>query len=134
MIFGAITLMPVYLMMAYQVVPLTVPVVLMGIAFSLIPAVMWPSVAYIVEERRLGTAYAVMFLIQQLGVAGMNWLIGRTNDANQASAANPDGYIPMLWIFSVLGILGLIFAVLLRREETGPNGHGLETIKAGSKD
>ena len=134
MIFGAITLMPVYLMMAYQVVPLTVPVVMMGIAFSLIPAVMWPSVAYIVEERRLGTAYAVMFLIQQLGVAGMNWLIGRTNDANQASAANPDGYIPMLWIFSVLGILGLIFAVLLRREETGPNGHGLETIKVGSKD
>ena len=134
MIFGAITLMPVYLMMAYQVVPLTVPVIMMGIAFSLIPAVMWPSVAYIVEERRLGTAYAVMFLIQQLGVAGMNWLIGRTNDANQASAANPEGYIPMMWIFSVLGILGLIFAVLLRREETGPNGHGLETIRAGAKD
>jgi MFS family permease len=131
MIFGAIMLMPVYLMMAYQVVPLTLPVIMMGIAFSLIPAVMWPSVAYIVEERRLGTAYAVMFLIQQLGVAGMNWLIGRTNDVNQASAGNPDGYVPMLWIFSVLGFLGLLFAVLLRREETGPNGHGLETIKAG---
>ena len=133
MIFGAILLMPVYLMMAYQVVPLTVPVIMMGIAFSLIPAVMWPSVAYIVDERRLGTAYAVMFLIQQLGVAGMNWLIGRTNDVNAASAANPDGYIPMLWIFSVLGVFGLLFAVLLRREEPGPNGHGLETIKASSK-
>jgi MFS family permease len=134
MIFGSILLMPVYLMMAYQVVPLTVPVIMMGIAFSLIPAVMWPSVAYIVEERRLGTAYAVMFLIQQLGVAGMNWLIGRTNDVNQASASNPDGYIPMLMIFSVLGILGLVFAVLLRREEMGPNGHGLETIKAGENN
>jgi Na+/melibiose symporter-like transporter len=83
-----------------------------------------------VEERRLGTAYAVMFLIQQLGVAGMNWLIGRTNDTYTASAGNPEGYIPMMWVFSVLGILGLIFAVLLRREETGPRGHGLETIKA----
>jgi MFS family permease len=134
MIFGSILLMPVYLMMAYQVVPLTVPVIMMGIAFSLIPAVMWPSVAYIVEERRLGTAYAVMFLIQQLGVAGMNWLIGRTNDVNQVSASNPDGYIPMLMIFSVLGILGLVFAVLLRREEMGPNGHGLETIKAGGNN
>ncbi|MBT8039777.1 MAG: MFS transporter [Gammaproteobacteria bacterium] len=133
MIFGAILLMPVYLMMAYQLVPLTVPVIMMGIAFSLIPAVMWPSVAYIVEERRLGTAYAVMFLIQQLGVAGMNWLIGRTNDINQASAANPEGYVPMLWIFSVLGFLGFAFALMLRREETGPNGHGLETIRAGSK-
>ena len=134
MIFGSILLMPVYLMMAYQVVPLTMPVIMMGIAFSLIPAVMWPSVAYIVEERRLGTAYAVMFLIQQLGVAGMNWLIGRTNDVNQVSASNPDGYIPMLMIFSVLGILGLVFAVLLRREEMGPNGHGLETIKAGGNN
>ena len=133
MMFGSILLMPVYLMMAYQVVPLTVPVIMMGIAFSLIPAVMWPSVAYIVEERRLGTAYAVMFLIQQLGVAGMNWLIGRTNDTYGASAANPDGYLPMMLIFSVLGILGLVFAVLLRREEMGPRGHGLETIKASSK-
>ena len=133
MMFGSILLMPVYLMMAYQVVPLTVPVIMMGIAFSLIPAVMWPSVAYIVDERRLGTAYAVMFLIQQLGVAGMNWLIGRTNDTYGASAANPDGYLPMMLLFSVLGILGLIFAVLLRREETGPRGHGLETITASSK-
>ena len=47
MMFGSILLMPVYLMMAYQVVPLTVPVIMMGIAFSLIPAIMWPSVAYI---------------------------------------------------------------------------------------
>ena len=132
MMFGSILLMPVYLMMAYQVVPLTVPVVMMGIAFSLIPAIMWPSVAYIVDERKLGTAYAVMFLIQQLGVAGMNWLIGRTNDTYGASAANPDGYIPMMLIFSVFGILGLIFAVALRREETGPRGHGLETITAAS--
>jgi hypothetical protein len=74
-----------------------------------------------------------MFLIQQLGVAGMNWLVGRTNDVNQASASNPDGYIPMLMIFSVLGFLALAFAVMLRREETGPNGHGLETITASSK-
>jgi nitrate/nitrite transporter NarK len=133
MMFGSILLMPVYLMMAYQVVPLTVPVIMMGIAFSLIPAIMWPSVAYIVDERKLGTAYAVMFLIQQLGVAGMNWLIGRTNDAYGASAANPDGYLPMMLIFSVLGILGLIFAVALRREEMGPRGHGLETIKASSQ-
>jgi MFS family permease len=134
MIFGSILLMPVYLMMAYQAAPLTVPVIMMCIAFSLIPAVMWPSVAYIVEERRLGTAYAVMFLIQQLGVAGMNWLVGRTNDINQASAANPDGYIPMLWAFSVLGFMAFAFAIQLRRTEMGPDGHGLETIKASSKD
>ena len=131
MVAGSFLLMPVYLMMAYHVAPLWVPIVMMGVAFSLIPAVMWPSVAYIVEERRLGTAYSVMTLIQQIGVAGMNWTIGRTNDAFGASAANPMGYAPGMWIFSILGFLALFFAIMLRREETGPNAHGLETITAG---
>jgi MFS family permease len=131
MAFGSFLLMPVYVMMAYHVAPLWVPIIMMGVAFSLVPAVMWPSVAYIVEEKRLGTAYAVMTLIQQIGVAGMNWTIGRTNDAFSASAAHPMGYAPMMWIFSTLGFLALFFAIFLRREETGPNAHGLETITAG---
>ncbi len=124
-------IMPVYVMMAYKLTPLGVPVAMMGIAFSLIPAVMWPAVAYLVDERRLGTAYAVMTLVQQIGVAAMNWTIGRTNDAFGASAANPMGYAPGMWIFSILGFLGLMFAILLRRAETGPKAHGLETIRAG---
>jgi MFS family permease len=125
---GSFLLMPVYLMMAYKLVPLGIPVVMMGIAFSLIPAVMWPAVAYIVPERRLGTGYALMTLVQQLGVAGMNWGIGRTNDAFGASPANPEGYAAGMWIFSVLGFLGFFFALLLRKQETGPDAHGLETI------
>ncbi len=129
---GSFLLMPVFLMMAYHLTPLWVPIVMMGVAFSLIPAVMWPSVAYIVEERRLGTAYAVMTLIQQIGVAGMNWGIGRTNDAFGASASNPMGHAPGMWIFTALGFLALLFAILLRREETGPNAHGLETITTSS--
>lgn len=128
MAIGAFLLMPVYLIMAYKIFPLGVPIAMMGVAFSLIPAIMWPSVAYLVSEKRLGTAYAVMTLIQQVGVAGMNWLIGRTNDAFQAGAANAEGYTPGMWIFSSLGFLALIFAVLLRRAETGPNARGLETI------
>ncbi len=133
MMFGALLLMPVYLLMAYQLLPLGVPVAMMGVAFSLIPAVMWPAVAYVVEERRLGTAYALMTLVQQVGVAGMNWLIGRTNDTFAASAANPAGYAPGMWIFSLFGFLALLFAVLLRRRETGPHGHGLETITASAR-
>ena len=134
MMAGSFLLMPVYLMMAYKVPPLLgVPIAMMGVAFSMIPAIMWPSVAYIVEERRLGTAYAVMTLVQQIGVAAMNWLIGRTNDAFGAAAANPAGYVPMMWIFSILGFLALGFAFLLHRRETGPQAHGLETITAGSK-
>jgi MFS family permease len=133
MMFGSALLIPVYLMMAYTSIPLPVPMALMGIAFSLIPAVMWPSVAYIVGQSKLGTAYGLMTMIQNIGLAGFNLLIGWANDYTAASATNPGGYAMGMWIFSVLGFLGLLFAFLLRRSETGPHAHGLETITAGSK-
>lgn len=131
MMFGSILLMPVYLLMAYSNVSLYVPVCFMGIAFSLIPAVMWPAVAYIVDQSRLGTAYALMTLIQQIGFFLLNLLIGNANDYAHAGLDNPGGYALGMWIFSVLGFIGLTFAILLRIRETGPQGHGLETIKAG---
>jgi MFS family permease len=130
MIFGSILLMPVYLLMGYTNITLYVPVCMMGIAFSLIPAVMWPSVAYIVEQNRLGTAYALMTLIQQIGFFVLNLLIGAANDYSHAGLGNPRGYGLGMCIFSVLGFVGLAFAILLRLRETGPNGHGLESITA----
>jgi MFS family permease len=130
MMVGSFLLMPVYLMLVYTDVPPIVPMALMGVAFSLIPAVMWPSVAYIVDPKRLGSAYALMTLIQQIGLAGMNQAIGWANDVSRASAENPGGYALGMWIFSVLGFLGFFFAWMLRREEKSPRGHGLETIKA----
>jgi len=128
MMLGSLLLMPVYLMMAYTNVTLFVPVSLMGIAFSLIPAVMWPSVAYIVEQSRLGTAYALMTLIQQIGFFLLNLLIGKANDYAHAGLEHPTGYALGMWIFSVLGFVGMTLAILLRIRETGPHGHGLETI------
>lgn len=62
----------------------------------------------------------------------MNWLIGWSNDHWAAGAQNPSGYFPGMWIFSCLGFLGLLFAFLLRRAETGPDAHGLETITTKS--
>ncbi len=126
MTLGSILLLPVYLLMGYTNISLYVPVIMMGIAFSLIPAVMWPAVAYIVEEQRLGSAYALMTLIQQIGMALLPIIIGAANDYSGASAANPAGYHLGMWVFSILGVLGLIFAYLLRKTETGPYGHGLE--------
>jgi hypothetical protein len=120
--------MPVYLMMAYTHISLFVPVSLMGIAFSLIPATMWPSVAYIVDQSRLGTAYALMTLIQQIGFFLLNLMVGGANDYAHAGLENPGGYALGMWIFSVLGFVGMALAILLRIRETGPNSHGLETI------
>jgi MFS family permease len=52
----------------------------LGIAFSLVPAAMWPSVAKIVHKNRLGTAYATMFTIQNWGLMVFFWGIGRVLD------------------------------------------------------
>jgi MFS family permease len=98
---------------------LVIPMMIMGVSFSLIPAVMWPSVAYIVEESRLGTAYGLMTMIQNIGLAGFNFLIGWANDLSGSYTAG-------MIIFSTLGFFGLTFAWLLRRLETGIHGHGLE--------
>ncbi len=132
MMYGSLLLVPVYLMMAYTNVHLMVPMAMMGIAFSLVPAVMWPSVAYIVKEEKLGTAYGLMTMIQNIGLAGFNFLIGWANDYSLASASNPGGYALGMWIFSISGFLGFFFSWMLRRSETGPNAHGLETITVKS--
>ena len=146
MMFGSVLLIPVYLMMAYlpsvHQVTLRIPfygtwdlpllllvtMAMMGVAFSLIPAVMWPSVAYIVDQSKLGTAYGLMTMIQNIGLFGFNLLVGWANDYSHASLENPAGYRLGMWIFSVLGFLGVLFSLLLRQRETGPHGHGLETI------
>jgi MFS family permease len=119
MMLGSLILVPVYLLMAYTNVTLYIPMAMMGLAFSLIPAVMWPSVAIIVDESKLGTAYGLMTMIQNIGLAGFNFIIGWANDFS-------GGYTMGMWIFSSLGFFGLIFAFMLRRSEMGPNSHGLE--------
>ena len=133
MMFGSLMLIPVYLMMAYTNVNLYVPMAMMGVAFSLIPAIMWPSVAYIVDPAKLGTAYGLMTMIQNIGLFGFNLLIGWANDYSHASASNPHGYRLGMQIFSILGFLGMMFAFLLHQRETGPHGHGLETITTHSQ-
>lgn len=136
MMIGSVLLVPVYLIMAYThtQTALYLPMAMMGIAFSLIPAVIWPSVAYIVDQSKLGTAYGLMTAIQNIGLFGFNIIIGGANDYSHASASNPAGYHLGMWIFSILGLLGLLLAFLLRQRELGPHGHGLETITAGSGD
>jgi MFS family permease len=153
MMLGSLLLIPVYLMMAYvhsaNYVTVYLPssadghfafvahhlppillltMAMMGIAFSLIPAVMWPSVAYLVDQSKLGTAYGLMTMIQNVGLAGFNLMVGWANDHSHAGPDNPSGYNLGMWIFSTLGFLGFTFALLLRKRETGPHGHGLETI------
>jgi len=146
MAIGSVILLPLFLVVTYLPpgpdISLTVPflgsytwpltliivMLLLGVAFSMIPAIMWPSVAYIVDQKRLGSGYSLMTLCQQVGMAIIPWLIGFTNDAFVAGSENPDGYAPGMWIFTALASLGLLFSFLLYKTETGPTAHGLETI------
>jgi MFS family permease len=110
---------------------LWVSTVMMGISFSLVPAVIWPATTLLVEPRRLGTALGLITLIQALGMAGSNLAAGWLADWAHAGSQNPGGYAVMLEFFFILSIAALLAAVLLWQRETGPKGHGLEA--AGSR-
>ena len=130
---GTLLLLLAFPILAYTTANLWVSTVLIGLAFSLVPAVMWPSVPYLVRPNQLGTAYGLMTMLQNIGLTVINLGAGYLNDANKASAENPDGYLPMLWMFGLLSLFGLVFAWLLRQREVGPDGHHLERPVPRSK-
>ncbi|OIP82138.1 MAG: oxalate:formate antiporter [Porphyromonadaceae bacterium CG2_30_38_12] len=112
-------------------------VVLLGIAFSLVPSAMWPAVAKIIPENKLGTAYAMIFWVQNWGLMGVPLLIGYVLDkycitgtivqiqAGKELVITQYNYtIPML-IFAGFGFLGILFAYLLKAEDKR-KGYGLE--------
>jgi MFS family permease len=132
MAFGCFLLAAVFPILAYSDANLWISTVMIGIAFSLVPAVIWPAVPYLVEPNRLGTAYGLMTMVQAMGLTAINLIAGGLNDFYNASETNPAGYNPMLWLFMFLSLFGFVFAYALRVRETGPQGHGLESIKAGA--
>jgi MFS family permease len=126
MVLGSLIFFPVFLLLASSSWNLWISTAMIGVAFSLIPAVLWPSVPTLVEPERLGTAYGLMTMLQNVGLTVLNLAVGAMNDAAHAGPGNPAGYRPMLWTFGSLSLLGVVFAVLLRQRERGPFGHGLE--------
>jgi MFS family permease len=87
--------------------------VLIGLSFSLVPAVMWPLVARLVPEDRLGTALAIMWIVLNAAIAGANLVAGMLNDAFGAGPQHPGGYRPMMLFFFASGTLGTCFALAL---------------------
>ena len=104
----------------------------LGIAFSLVPAAMWPSVAKIVDHKRLGTAYATMFTFQNWGLGLLFWGIGKvldvSNKANleaiHAKKMHYDYTNPILMLVG-LGIISIFFAYQLKKADRKQN-YGLE--------
>jgi MFS family permease len=107
--------------------------IVLGIAFSLVPSAMWPSVAKIIPNRMLGTAYSMIFWVQNWGLAGVPLLIGWVLDkycytgeilVDGVQTPTYDYALPMM-IFAGFGILSIFFALLLKRSDR-IKGYGLE--------
>jgi len=137
MIFGSILVIFVHLGFAFgpaQVWLAYVLIFILGVSFSLVPASMWPAVPKIVDEKYLGTAYSVIFYIQNIGLMLIpmliGWVLDKTNPGvaqqikNGVEGAALDYTIPMI-IFAGTGFLGLFFAFLLKIEDK-KKGLGLE--------
>ncbi len=130
-----LTLGTVLLPVTFVVLGLTdlspwISTVLMGLSFSLVPAIIWPATTLIVEPRRLGTALGLITLLQNVGLWSSNRTAGWLADNAGAGPSNPAGYAVMLWFFGLLSLTALTCAVLLWRRESGPSGHGLELARA----
>jgi MFS family permease len=126
LVFGTLLLPLTFVILGLTHLNLWVSTVMMGVSFSLVPAVIWPATTLIVTPRRLGTALGLITLIQALGMAASNLAAGWLADRAGAGAQNPAGYSGLLWFFFLLSLMALASAVLLWRRETGPRGHGLE--------
>lgn len=128
MMFGSLLIVPVFPMLAYTNIPPVVPMAMMGVAFALVPAVMWPALVYVVERSRQGLANGMLDTVQQAGLVAINLLIGWANDHWLASAQNVAGYRAGLLMFTGIAVLAVLCAFALWKAETGPQAHGLETI------
>ena len=86
---------------------------LLGVSFSFLPAVLWPTVVRYSPPEHLGTAYGLMTTMQNAGLFGANIIAGYLNDTSGASAANPGGYAPMLWFFGLLSLAAFLCTLAL---------------------
>jgi MFS family permease len=131
MLLGSILLTAVHVIFALPFTSVALAIVVMvvlGIAFGLVPSAMWPSVPKIIPMQLLGTAYALIFYIQNIGLSMVPILIGKVNQANTDANGIID-YTASMAIFACFGVTAIIISVLLKAEDKR-KGYGLELPNA----
>lgn len=121
MVVGSLLMVPAHLLLGFTLLPPVLPMIVLGAAFVLVPAAMWPSIPLLVEKERVGTAYGLMTMVQNVGLALFPWLNGNLRDATH-------GYTASQLMFGCLGAAGLVFALLLLRSDR-KGGHVLESAE-----
>jgi MFS family permease len=138
MFYGSGMLLIAHLVLSLTFLTPYVAMFIIGIGFSLVPAAMWPGVARIVEEKRLGTAYGIMTSIQNLGLFVFPILAGAITDAVNKDitpemlkqGATLD-YTYTILMFAGLGLLGFLYAYFLKRDDGKNPDHPLEMPEMG---
>ena len=95
-----------------------VTILVLGVSFSLVPASMWPSVPKIIDEKVLGSAYCLIFWVQNIGLCLVPLLIGKLRVAT-------DGYLVPMIVFASFGVLAFLLSLALKVEDKKKN-YGLE--------
>ena len=98
-------------------------IIVLGVAFGLVPSAMWPSVPKIIPMQLLGTAYALIFYIQNIGLSLVPILIGKVNGANTIDGVT--NYTPSMLIFAAFGLVAVALAFMLKLEDARKD-YGLE--------
>ena len=93
-------------------------IAVLGVSFSLVPAALWPSVPKIIEEKILGSAYCLIFWIQNIGLCLVPMLIGYVREGT-------GGYTWPMIIFSSFGVLAFLLTILLKVVDK-KKGYGIE--------
>ena len=112
---GAFLMVPAHLCMGVGDLHPLYPMILLGLSFSLVSAALWPSVPLVVEKRAVGTAFGLIFMVQNIGLAVFPVLNGALRDATASYAASQ-------LMFAILGAVGLVFALLLLRADRRAGG------------
>jgi len=110
MIYGSLILIVSHLLLGVTGIYPAYPMIILGLAFVLVPAAMWPCIPMIVDKKRVGTAFGLMTMIQAIGLSVFPFLNGLLRDLTNS-------YTASMLMFASLGLLGLVFAVLLRRAD-----------------
>ena len=102
-------------------------ILVLGASFSLVPAALWPSVPKLVDEKIIGSAYAAIFWIQNIGLGLFPALIGSvlTSTNPKGTAAHDLDYTWALVMLAALGIAALLISIYLKAVDK-KKGYGLE--------
>jgi MFS family permease len=111
MIIGSLLLVLAHSALGLTQIHPAIAMVLLGFSFSLVPAALWPTIPLLVEDKRLGTAFGLMTLLQNIGMAVIPWVAGRLTDISGGD------YKYAMVMFASLGFVGLIFSLLLKISE-----------------